>query len=53
MLALVQADPKFSFALLMEGIEIMLAGDVESGTAVPRDYIKATVDSERLGGVSG
>lgn len=39
--------------MLMEGIEIMLASDVESGTAVPRNYIKATVDSQRLSGESG
>ena len=42
-LARVQADPKFRDALLKEGIETMLAGDVDAGKAILRDYIKATV----------
>ncbi|MDQ8030467.1 MAG: hypothetical protein REJ50_00505 [Bordetella sp.] len=33
-LARVQADPKFRDALLKEGIETMLAGDVDSGKAI-------------------
>lgn len=48
-LARVQADPKFRNALLKEGIETMLAGDVDSGKAILRDYIKATVGFEQLG----
>ena len=32
--ARVRADPKFRDALLREGIESMLAGDVEAGKAV-------------------
>lgn len=47
-LARVQADPKFRDALLKEGIETMLAGDVDSGKAILRDYIKATVGFEQL-----
>ena len=47
-LARVQADPKFRDALLKEGVETMLAGDVESGKAILRDYIKATVGFEKL-----
>ena len=47
-LARVQADPKFRDALLKEGIEILLAGDVDSGKAMLRDYIKATVGFEKL-----
>lgn len=52
-LARVQADPKFREALLKEGIETMLAGDVDSGKAVIRDYIKATVGFEKLGAETG
>ena len=52
-LARVQADPKFRDALLKEGVETMLAGDVESGKAILRDYIKATVGFEQLGAETG
>ncbi len=52
-LARVQADPKFRNALLKEGIETMLAGDVDSGKAILRDYIKATVGFEQLGVETG
>lgn len=52
-LARVQADPKFRDALLKDGIETMLAGDVETGKAILRDYIKATVGFEQLGAETG
>ena len=52
-LARVQADPEFRDALLKEGIEILLAGDVDSGKAMLRDYIKATVGFEQLGAETG
>ncbi|KNZ34122.1 MAG: transcriptional regulator [Methylibium sp. NZG] len=52
-LARVQADPKFRDALLKEGIETMLAGDVDTGKAILRDYIKATVGFEQLGAQTG
>ena len=42
-------DPEFAEALLREGIDTMLAGDVETGKAILRDYIKATVGFEKLG----
>lgn len=48
-LARVQADPKFRDALLKEGIETMLAGDVDAGKAILRDYIKAMVGFGQLG----
>mgnify|MGYP003459049988 CR=1 FL=1 len=38
-LARVQCDPKFRNALLKEGIETLLAGDVDAGKAILRDYI--------------
>lgn len=52
-LARVQADPRFRDALLNEGIESMLAGDVDTGKVRLRDYIKATVGFERLGTDTG
>ncbi len=43
-------DPPFGEALLREGIETMLVGDINTGKAIRRDYIKATVGFEKLGG---
>ena len=45
----VAKDSAFVAALLREGIDTMLAGDVETGKAILRDYIKATVGFEKLG----
>jgi len=41
--ARVERDPKFRRALLREGIEAMLAGDVATAKAILRDYINATL----------
>lgn len=41
-------DPAFREALLKEGVEAMLSGDITTGTAVLRDYINATVGFETL-----
>lgn len=49
----VAADPAFAEALLREAIDTMLAGDVETGKAVLRDYIKATIGFEKLGAATG
>ena len=49
----VAEDPAFGAALLREGIDTMLAGDVDTGKAVLRDYIKATVGFEKLGEAIG
>jgi hypothetical protein len=35
--------------LLREAIDTMLAGDVETGKADLRDYIKVTIGFEKLG----
>ena len=43
------ADPDFAEALLREGIDSMLSGDVDTGKAILRDYIKATIGFEKLG----
>ena len=45
----IKADKKFAEALLREGIDAMLAGDVDTGKTILRDYIKATVGFEKLG----
>ena len=49
----VAADPAFGEALLREGIDTMLAGDVDTGKAILRDYIKATIGFEKLGEATG
>jgi DNA-binding phage protein len=41
--ARVEREPKFRRALLREGIEAMLAGDVTTAKIILRDYINATV----------
>ena len=46
-------EPAFGEALLQEGIDALLSGDVETGKAVLRDYIKATVGFEKLGEAIG
>ncbi len=43
-----QRDPAFRKALLQEGVECLLAGDVDTGKAVLRDYINATIGFEGL-----
>jgi hypothetical protein len=45
----VTEDPAFAAALLREGVDTMLSGDVDTGKAILRDYIKATVGFEKLG----
>jgi hypothetical protein len=44
----IKADKKFAEALLREGIDAMLSGDVETGKSLLRDTIKATVGFEQL-----
>src|SRR5256884_7895228 len=45
----VKRDTKFAQALLREGVDAMLSGDVETGKTILRDYIKATLGFEKLG----
>lgn len=42
------SDPAFRTALLEESVAALLAGDVETGKAVLRDYINATIGFEAL-----
>ena len=46
-------DPAFREALLTEAAEQLLAGDLETGKAVLRDYINATVGFEKLARETG
>jgi DNA-binding phage protein len=48
-----ERDPAFREALLTEAVEQLLAGELEGGKAVLRDYINATVGFERLAKATG
>ena len=41
-------DPAFREGLLKEGVECLLAGDVDAGKIILRDYINATIGFEEL-----
>jgi hypothetical protein len=45
-------DAAFREALLKEAVDALLAGDMETGKTVLRDYINATVGFEKLGSVT-
>jgi hypothetical protein len=47
-LARAQRDPAFRNALIQEGVECLLAGDVDIGKAVLRDDINAMIGFEEL-----
>jgi len=49
--ARVERDPAFRKELLIEGIECLISGDVDTGKAVLRDYINATVGFGELADV--
>ena len=44
----VQRDPKFRKALLREALESAIAGDVDTGKSVLRDYVNATIGFPQL-----
>jgi DNA-binding phage protein len=46
--ARVQRDPAFRDALLTEGVDAFLSGDIETGKSVLRDFINATIGFEKL-----
>jgi DNA-binding phage protein len=46
--ARVENDPAFRAALLSDAVELLLEGDVETGKAVLRDFINATIGFETL-----
>ena len=47
-----QVDPAFRRALLWEGVECVLSGDLDTGEVVLRDYIEATIGFEQLGSLT-
>lgn len=49
----VRRDPAFGRALLQEAVDSMVAGDLETGKSLMRDYINATVGFEKLGHAIG
>jgi DNA-binding phage protein len=51
--ARVAADPAFKQALLTEGVSALLEGDLDTGKAVLRDYINATIGFETLAAATG
>ncbi len=46
--ARLQTDRKYRKELLREGVECLLAGDVDAGKAILRDYVNATIGFEEL-----
>ena len=48
-----ERDSAFREALLAEGVDALLAGDVETGKAVLRDFINATIGFDRLASATG
>ena len=48
--ARIERDPTFREELLKEGVECLLSGDMDTGKAVLRDYINATIGFRELGG---
>ena len=51
--ARVERDTAFARALLAEGVDAFLAGDVDTGKVIIRDYINATVGFEKLAEETG
>ncbi len=47
-----ERDAAFREGLLKEGVECLLAGDVDTGKIVLRDYINATIGFEELGALT-
>ena len=46
--ARVQSDPKFRRAMLKEAVELILNGELDTGKAMLRDYVNATVGFQKL-----
>ena len=50
--ARIERDPALREELLKEAVECLLSGDVDTGRAVLRDYINATVGFQELAGLT-
>ena len=48
-----ERDAAFRDALLTEGVDALLAGDMDTGKAILRDYINATIGFDRLAEETG
>jgi len=48
-LARAQRDPAFHKALLLEGVECLFAGDIDTGKAVLQNYINVTIGFNNRG----
>ena len=48
-----RGDPTFRDALLAEGIDALLSGDLDVGKAIIRDFINATIGFEHLAEETG
>ena len=46
--ARIARDPKYRKEFLREGVECLLAGDLDTGKAILREYINATIGFEQL-----
>ena len=46
--ARIARDPAYRKELLREGVECLLSGDLDTGKAILRDYINATIGFEKL-----
>ncbi len=47
-----ESDPDFRAELLKQGVDCLLSGDLDTGKAVLRDYINATVGFAELSAVT-
>ena len=52
MQARVARDPKYRKERLREGVECPISGDLDTGKAILRDYINATIGFEELSGLT-
>jgi DNA-binding phage protein len=50
--ARIEKDPAFRDELLREGVECLFFGELETGKAILRDYINATIGFEKLSGLT-
>jgi hypothetical protein len=51
--ARIRQDRKYREELLREGVECLLAGDLDTGKAILRDYVNATIGFEKLSRPTG
>ena len=47
-----QRDPGFGETLLEEGVKCLLAGEMDIGKSVLRDYVNAMIGVQELGGLT-